>query len=55
MRKAIRQNLEYIADQQVLLKGYDSRAYQYLLLKVSNLQDFRIAAHFSLTDLKKTN
>ena len=53
MRAAIRQNLEYIADQQVLQKGYDSKAYQYLLLKASNLREFYIAAHFSLTDLKK--
>ena len=52
MRAAIRQNLEYIADQQVLQKGYDSKSYQYLLLKVSNLQSFSIAAHFSLSDLK---
>jgi len=52
MRAAIRQNLEYIADQQVLQKGYDSKSYQYLLLKVSNLQPLSIAAHFSLSDLK---
>ena len=52
MRAAIRQNLEYIANQQVLQKGYDSKSYQYLLLKVSSLQSFRLAAHFSLTGLK---
>ena len=52
MRAAIRQNLEYIADQQVLQKGYDTKSYQYLLLKVSDQQSFRIAAHFSFTDLK---
>src|SRR5205085_869685 len=53
MRSAIRRNLEYVADQQVLHKGYDSKAYQYLLLKVSGNHSFRITAHFSLTDLKK--
>ena len=53
LRAAIRQNLEYIADQKVLEKGYDTKAYQYLLLKVSGINTCRIAAHFSINDLKK--
>ena len=53
LRAAIRQNLEYIADQKVLEKGYDTKAYQYLLLKVSGISICRIAAHFSINDLKK--
>ncbi|HUQ65387.1 MAG TPA: M56 family metallopeptidase [Flavitalea sp.] len=53
IRTAIRRNLEYIADAQVLHKGYNSKSYQYLLLKISGSDSFRITAHFSLTDLKK--
>jgi beta-lactamase regulating signal transducer with metallopeptidase domain len=52
LRASIRQNLEYIADRQVLNKGYDMKEYQYLLLKMSNIQHHGIAAHFSLTGLK---
>lgn len=35
MRKAIRQNLEFLTDQQVLDKGIDKQTYQYSLLNVS--------------------
>lgn len=35
MRRAIRQNLEFLTDQQVLDKGVDKQAYQYSLLNVS--------------------
>ncbi|WP_333866041.1 M56 family metallopeptidase [Sphingobacterium sp.] len=35
MRRAIRQNLEYLTDQQVLDKGIDKQTYQYSLLNVS--------------------
>jgi beta-lactamase regulating signal transducer with metallopeptidase domain len=52
MRASIRQNLEYIADRQVLQKGYDVKEYQYLLLKISASQHAGIAAHFSLSGLK---
>lgn len=52
LRKSIRQNLEYIADRQVLNKGYDLKEYQYLLLKISHTPRVQIAAHFSLSALK---
>lgn len=35
MRRAIRQNLEFLTDQQVLNKGIDRQTYQYSLLNVS--------------------
>ncbi|SFT10586.1 M56 family metallopeptidase [Sphingobacterium wenxiniae] len=35
MRKAVRQNLEFLTDQQVLNKGVDKQSYQYSLLNVS--------------------
>ncbi len=52
LRKAIRQNLEYIADRQVLQHGMDRKAYQYLLLKVIGVQQFSFAAPFNFTSLK---
>ena len=35
MRREIRQNLEFIADSKVIESGFDSKAYQYHLLKLS--------------------
>ncbi|PRD54441.1 M56 family metallopeptidase [Sphingobacterium gobiense] len=35
MRRAVRQNLEYLTDQQVLNKGVDRQTYQYSLLNVT--------------------
>jgi hypothetical protein len=53
LRKAIRQNLEFIADQQVLKTGLDRRQYQYLLLKVIGVPTYSIASNFNFTSLKK--
>ena len=53
LRKAIRQNLEFIADQQVLSKGVDKKQYQYLLLKVTGNYPFSIANQFNFSSLKK--
>lgn len=39
-RNAVRQNLEFIADQNVLTKGCDRTAYQYLLLKVIGVPQY---------------
>lgn len=52
-RNAIRQNLEFIADQNVLMKGYDRTAYQYLLLKVIAAPQYVLVTHFNIPDLKK--
>jgi len=53
IRKAIRQNLEFIADNKVLQAGIDKRQYQYLLLKVTGNNHFSIASQFNFSSLKK--
>jgi beta-lactamase regulating signal transducer with metallopeptidase domain len=53
IRSAIRQNLEYIADRAVLENGVDAKAYQYLLLKVVGVPEFRIANQFNFSSLKQ--
>jgi bla regulator protein blaR1 len=53
IKKVICQNLEFIADQQVLNNGLDRREYQYLLLKVAGGASFRIANQFNFSFLKK--
>ncbi len=53
IRKAIRQNLEFIADNKVLDNGIDRKQYQYLLLKVIGNNHFSIAPKFNFSSLKK--
>jgi Antirepressor regulating drug resistance, predicted signal transduction N-terminal membrane component len=53
LKKAIRQNLEFIADQQVLETGFDRKQYQYLLLKVIGTPSYSIASKFNFSSLKK--
>jgi bla regulator protein blaR1 len=53
LKKSIRQNLEFIVDEQVLLHGLHKRDYQYLLLKISGGAAYRITNHFNLSFLKK--
>jgi hypothetical protein len=53
IRKAIRQNLEFIADNNVLESGMDKKQYQYLLLKVIGISQFSIANQFNFSSLKK--
>jgi TonB-dependent SusC/RagA subfamily outer membrane receptor len=53
IRKSIRQNLEFIADKNVLDGGIDLRRYQYLLLKVMGLPQYSITNNFSFSSLKK--
>ncbi len=53
IRKAIRQNLEFIADNKVIQGGMDKKQYQYLLLKVVGNTHFSIANQFNFTSLKK--
>lgn len=52
IRKAIRQNLEFIADNKVLQSGIDRKQYQYLLLKVTGNNHFSIASQFNFSSLK---
>jgi len=53
IRSAIRQNLEFIADEQVIQKGFDKRQYQYLLLKVIGTSPYAITNKFNFNSLKK--
>jgi hypothetical protein len=53
IRRAIRQNLEFIADRQVIEHGVDRSQYQYLLLKVIGHNEYRIATPFNFSSLKK--
>ncbi len=53
IRHAVRQNLEFIADNNVLQNGFDKKDYQYLLLKVIGVSQFSIAQQFNFSSLKK--
>ncbi len=54
MRKAVRQNLEFLTDQQVLDKGVDRQTYQYSLLHVTREgATIGISNHFNFKSLKK--
>lgn len=53
LRHTIRQNLEFIADQQVLASGLDRKSYQYHLLKVAGEPVYRLANNFNFSSLKK--
>ncbi|WP_439881383.1 M56 family metallopeptidase [Pontibacter sp. MBLB2868] len=52
MKKAIKENLEFIADQNVLTAGVDRKDYQYLLLKVTGISEPQIANQFNFSPLK---
>ncbi|WP_018630942.1 M56 family metallopeptidase [Niabella aurantiaca] len=52
LRKSIKQNLEFLADKQVLQNGMDKKEYQYLLLKVMGNKQFAFANHFNFSSLK---
>lgn len=53
MRRAVRQNLEFIADEIVLQKGFDVKGYQYTLLRASGLSPLPLTNTFSMPNLKK--
>jgi beta-lactamase regulating signal transducer with metallopeptidase domain len=53
LKKAIRQNLEFIADDKVLQNGISKKEYQYMLLKVIGNNQFSIAPKFNFSSLKK--
>ena len=53
LKRSIRQNLEFIADDQVLQHGISKKDYQYLLLKVTGNHRYSIATPFSFSSLKK--
>lgn len=54
MKREIRQNLEYLADDHVLKSGFDSRSYQYHLLQLSCPgNEFQLTNQFNISPLKK--
>ncbi|MES2372126.1 MAG: M56 family metallopeptidase [Bacteroidota bacterium] len=53
MKHAIKQNLEFIADDSVLQKGISRKSYQYLLLKVSGAMPHSLANNLLFPSLKK--
>ena len=54
MKKAVKENLEFITDQKILKKGMDRKSYQYSLLGVGQLNtSVAIVNNFNLSDLKK--
>jgi len=55
MKKAVRENIEFITDRKILQKGMDSKAYQYSLLNVSvaAAASAGITNHFNFSTLKK--
>jgi hypothetical protein len=54
MKKAVRENIEFITDAKILKKGIDKKAYQYSLLDVGTLQpSVAIVNNFNLSGLKK--
>ena len=54
MKKAVKENIEFITDAKILKRGIDKKAYQYSLLDVGNLRpSVAIVNHFNLSDLKK--
>ena len=55
LRKAMRQNLEYLADRYVLKSGFDMLQYQYILVRTSinGNPGLSIAHNFTFSNLKK--
>ena len=53
LKRSIRQNLEFIADNKVVEYGIDKKQYQYLLLKVIGNNQYSIATKFNFSSLKK--
>lgn len=53
MKNAVKQNLEFLADDTVLKKGANKKSYQYLLLKVTGHSPINIASSFKISSLKQ--
>ncbi len=54
MKKAVKENLEFITDERILKKGVDRKTYQYSLLGVGQLEAPSVLVNnFNLSDLKK--
>ena len=54
MKKAVRENIEFITDRKILNKGIEAKAYQYSLVNVSfNATTPGIVNHFNISTIKK--
>jgi bla regulator protein BlaR1 len=54
MKKAVRENIEFITDSKILKNGVDSKAYQYSLVSVSFAStSHTIVNHFNISTIKK--
>jgi bla regulator protein BlaR1 len=54
MKKAVRENIEFITDRKILQKGTDSKQYQYSLVSVSlATASNTIVNHFNISTIKK--
>ncbi len=54
MKKAIKENLEFRADERMVKKGLNKKQYQYSLLAVGQLNStLNLVNHFNLSDLKR--
>jgi TonB family protein len=54
LKKEIRHNLEFLADNKVLESGFDSKSYQYHLLQLSyQTPDLKLTNKFNISPLKK--
>jgi hypothetical protein len=52
LRKFLKQNLEFLTDETVLLSGFNAKNYQFNLLKINGLNISSVANNFNLSDLK---
>lgn len=54
IQSSVRQNLEFLADHRVIRSGYDSKGYQYHLLRLTNnLAAANLGNNFNVSELKK--
>ena len=53
IKKAVRQNLEFIADEKVLQSGIDREQYQYSLLNVAGNTQFSLTNNFNFASLRQ--
>ncbi len=54
LKKEIKQNLEYLADNHVINSGFETKKYQYLLLNIScNYVDNQLINQFNISPIKK--
>jgi bla regulator protein BlaR1 len=54
MKRAVRENIEFITDQKILKKGIDTKQYQYSLVNVSFSASVNpIVNHFNISTIKK--